>query len=69
VSKNTKRRISSLEREIEEAEAALVTVEDELADPDAWATPERSERSTDRHLAAKRAVEALYEQLSDLESN
>jgi ATP-binding cassette subfamily F protein 3 len=69
VSKNTKRRIATLEREIEEAEAALVTVEDELADPDAWATPERSARSTDRHLAAKRAVEALYEQLSDLESS
>ena len=40
VSKNTKRRIATLERDIAQAEAALATVEDELADPAAWATPE-----------------------------
>ncbi len=46
--------------EIEEAEAALRTVEDELADPSAWATPERSAESSARHEAAKRAVDELY---------
>ena len=50
-----------LEREIELAEAALRAVEDELADPTAWATPEKSAASTARHEEAKRAVEDLYE--------
>ena len=49
-----------LEQEIEAAEAALRAVEDELADPAAWATPESTARSTERHDAAKRAVEELY---------
>jgi ATP-binding cassette subfamily F protein 3 len=51
-----------LEEEIERAEAALRTIEDELADPSAWATPERSADSTARHEAAKRAVDELYKQ-------
>jgi ATP-binding cassette, subfamily F, member 3 len=67
VSKNTKRRIATLERDIEQAEAALAGVEDELADPTSWATPEMSERSNERHRAAKRAVEALYEELAGIE--
>jgi ATP-binding cassette, subfamily F, member 3 len=50
-----------LEREIETAEAALRVVEDELSEPAAWSTPEKSADSTARHEAAKRAVEALYE--------
>jgi ATP-binding cassette subfamily F protein 3 len=49
-----------LEREIEAAEAALKALEDELADPAAWSTPQASERSSARHQAAKRAVEELY---------
>jgi ATP-binding cassette subfamily F protein 3 len=49
-----------LEREIEAAEAALRAVEDELADPAAWATPESTARSTERHDVAKRTVEELY---------
>jgi ATP-binding cassette subfamily F protein 3 len=69
MSKNTKRRMAILERDIEQAEAALAAVEDDLADPDAWATPARSERSTDRHRAAKRAVEELYEELASLEGS
>ena len=68
VSKNTKRRIATLERAIQEAENGLATVEDELADPSAWATPERSAESTERHQAAKRAVEELYEELSQHET-
>jgi ATP-binding cassette subfamily F protein 3 len=53
-------RSGSIEREIEAAEAALRAVEDELADPGAWATPEVSAASTARHEAAKHAVEGLY---------
>jgi ATP-binding cassette subfamily F protein 3 len=49
-----------LEQQIEAAEAALRALEDELADPAAWATPEASARSTKRHERAKRAVEELY---------
>jgi ATP-binding cassette subfamily F protein 3 len=51
-----------LEDEIAVAEAALRAVEDELADPAAWATPAATERSSRRHEEAKRAVEQLYEQ-------
>jgi ATP-binding cassette, subfamily F, member 3 len=51
---------SKLERQIDAAEAALRTLEDELADPAAWATPEASARSAERHEQAKRAVEELY---------
>jgi ATP-binding cassette subfamily F protein 3 len=54
------RRQADLEREIEQAEAALAALEDELADPSAWATPKKSTESTERHEAAKRAVEELY---------
>jgi ATP-binding cassette, subfamily F, member 3 len=50
-----------LEREIEEAEAALKAVEDELADPSAWSTPQRTARATKRHEQAKRAVDELYQ--------
>jgi ATP-binding cassette, subfamily F, member 3 len=51
----------SLEAEIEAAEAALRAVEDELADPAAWSTPEATARSTARHDEAKRVVAELYE--------
>jgi len=50
-----------LESEIEAAEAALATIEDELSDPAAWATPEATLRSTERHEAAKAHVAALYD--------
>jgi ATP-binding cassette, subfamily F, member 3 len=50
-----------LESEIEAAEAALATIEDELSDPAAWATPEATVRSTERHEAARARVAALYE--------
>jgi ATP-binding cassette subfamily F protein 3 len=49
-----------LEAEIEAAEAALRSVEDELGDPAAWGTAARSAESTARHEAARRAVEELY---------
>ncbi len=50
-----------LESEIEAAEAALRVVEDELSDPAAWASPEATARSTERHEAAKQLVSDLYE--------
>ncbi len=50
-----------LEREIEAAEAALRAIEEELADPAAWAGAEAAARSTARHEAATRTVDELYE--------
>ncbi len=50
-----------LECEIEEAEAVLKALEDELADPVAWSTPQRTARATKRHEQAKRAVDELYQ--------
>ncbi len=49
-----------LEEQIEAAEAALKEIEDELADPTAWANSERAAASTARHAAAKQAVDELY---------
>jgi ATP-binding cassette subfamily F protein 3 len=51
---------AKLEQQIERAEAALLTIEDELSDPSAWETPERSAASSARLEAAKRAVDELY---------
>ena len=62
-SKNRQKRIASLEREVEQAEAALKELEDELADPSAWASPTGSERSAKRHAEAKGRIESLYEEL------
>jgi len=50
-----------LEAQIEAAEAALRVIEDELADPAAWATPEATARSSARHEEAKLKVTELYE--------
>jgi ATP-binding cassette subfamily F protein 3 len=55
-------RTGSLEEQIEAAEAQLRALEDELADPAAWATPEASARSTARHEEARRSVAELYAQ-------
>jgi ATP-binding cassette subfamily F protein 3 len=59
-SKNALRREEQLQKAVEEAEAALRAVEEELADPAAWATKYESAKSEARHTAAKRAVEAAY---------
>jgi ATP-binding cassette, subfamily F, member 3 len=60
---SAKRDQERLEQQIEEAEAALRTLEDELADPAAWAGAQASARSAARHEEAKRTVEELYERL------
>jgi ATP-binding cassette, subfamily F, member 3 len=59
-SKNQRRRAERLEKDIERAEAALKGLEEELAEPSAWSTPERSADSTQRHEAAKAALQGLY---------
>src|SRR5215204_3404479 len=62
-SKNQRRRAERLEQEIERAESALKALEEELADPGAWSSPERRAKSTRRHEKAKAAVERLYAEL------
>jgi ATP-binding cassette subfamily F protein 3 len=66
-SKNAQRKQADLEKAVERAEAELATLEDELADPAAWATKYESAKSTARHTAAKRAVEAAYAALTEHE--
>jgi ATP-binding cassette subfamily F protein 3 len=66
-SKNALRKIETIEREIERAEAGLRELEDELADPAAWSSPGRAERAGERHEAATREVQDLYEQLDAAE--
>jgi ATP-binding cassette, subfamily F, member 3 len=68
-SKNRQREQAKLERAVEAAEAALATLEDELADPGAWATKYESGKSQARHTAAKRAVEDAYAQLEAFEAS
>jgi ATP-binding cassette subfamily F protein 3 len=65
-SKNRLRDQQKAERAVEEAEAALRAVEDELADPAAWATQYESAKSQARHTAARRAVEEAYTRLEAL---
>ncbi len=66
-SKNAIRKVATIEREIERAEAELRSVEDELADPSAWSNPGRARRAGERHEAAKQAVQDLYERLEEAE--
>jgi ATP-binding cassette subfamily F protein 3 len=65
-SKNRLREQRKAEQAIEAAEAALSRLEDELADPAAWATRYESAKSQARHTAARRAVEEAYTQLEQL---
>jgi ATP-binding cassette subfamily F protein 3 len=66
-SKNAVRAQRELERRIEKAEAAMRALEDELADPSAWASPSSSARSSERHTHAKRELDELYAQLEKTE--
>jgi ATP-binding cassette, subfamily F, member 3 len=65
-SKNRLRDQQKAERAVEEAEAALRALEDELADPAKWATQYESAKSQARHTAARRAVEEAYTRLEAL---
>ncbi len=65
-SKNRLSAQEKAERAVEAAEAALVELEVELADPEAWASRYEAAKSEARHTAAKRAVEAAYATLGEL---
>jgi len=54
------------EQAIEQAEAAMAALEQDLADPAAWASKYESAKSEARHTAAKRAVEEAYARLEAL---
>ncbi|MCW3018699.1 MAG: family ATP-binding cassette protein [Solirubrobacterales bacterium] len=54
------------ERVVEQAEAALKTLEAKLTDPAAWASRYESAKSEARHTAATRAVEDAYARLETL---
>ncbi|HXR28018.1 MAG TPA: ABC-F family ATP-binding cassette domain-containing protein [Solirubrobacteraceae bacterium] len=65
-SKNRLSAQEQAERAVEQAEAAMRDLEDELADPAAWATRYESAKSEARHTAARRAVEDAYARLEAL---
>jgi ATP-binding cassette subfamily F protein 3 len=67
-SKNRVREQAEAEQAVEQAEAALRALEQELADPGAWATKYETAKSEARHTAAKRTVEAAYERLETLDA-
>ena len=58
--RTTSPKAKKLEQQIEAAEAALASLEIELADPSAWNDPRTSAKSTARHAEAKKKVEELY---------
>jgi ATP-binding cassette subfamily F protein 3 len=61
-SQKAAKRVARLERQIEQAEAALRETEEELSDPAAWSSPGRVERAEKSHAEAKRKVEGLMAQ-------
>jgi ATP-binding cassette, subfamily F, member 3 len=65
-SKNRLSAQAAAEQAVERAEAAMRELEDQLADPAAWATQYESAKSEARHTAARRAVEAAYAHLEAL---
>ncbi|HEY3959405.1 MAG TPA: ABC-F family ATP-binding cassette domain-containing protein [Solirubrobacteraceae bacterium] len=65
-SKNRLTAQQQAEQAVEQAEAAMRALEDELADPAAWATQYESAKSEARHTAARRAVEEAYARLETL---
>ncbi len=65
-SKNRLTEQQQAERAVEDAEAVMRALEDELADPAAWVTQYESAKSEARHTAARRAVEEAYARLEAL---
>ena len=59
-SKNRIADAERLEREVEAAEAAFRSLEDELADPSRWTDPGRAAESSRRHERARRELDDLY---------
>ncbi len=67
--KPSKNRLSAqeqAEQAVEEAEAEMRALEEELSQPAAWATRYESAKSEARHTAARRAVEDAYARLEAL---
>jgi ATP-binding cassette, subfamily F, member 3 len=62
------RRAGRLAEAIELAEADLKELEEELADPTVWSTPEKAERAEKRHRAAKEALADLFERWEEAEA-
>jgi len=58
--KRAARKAGRLAERIEQAEAELRQIEDELSDPGAWASPGRAERASERHAGAKQTLADLY---------
>jgi ATP-binding cassette subfamily F protein 3 len=65
-SKNRLSAQEQAERAVEDAEAAMRSLEEELSAPAAWATRYESAKSEARHTAATRAVEDAYARLESL---
>ncbi len=65
-SKNRLSAQQKAEHAVEQAEAALAQLEQELTDPALWATRYEAAKSEARHTAARRAVEAAYAELEAL---
>ncbi len=61
------KKAAKLEQRIERAEAKLREVEEELADPAAWANPDRAAQAETRHAAAKREVEQLLKKWEEVQ--
>ena len=61
-SKNALRKVGELEKAVEQAEAALRELEEELADPGAWASASAADRAGKRHQAAKDELDRLMEE-------
>jgi len=66
--RSAERKAARLAEQVEATEVELRALEDELADPDAWSTPERAERANERHEAAKRKLAELYERWEEAEA-
>jgi ATP-binding cassette subfamily F protein 3 len=67
--KTAARKASRLAEQIEVAEAELRNLEEELADPAAWSTPEKAADASERHEASKLKLAELYEQWEDAEKS
>ncbi len=58
-SKNRRADLARLEREVESAEQDFKRLEDELADPSHWSSPERSAKASARHEKARAKLDEL----------
>ena len=67
-SQKARRRAGRLAEAIELAEAELARLEEELADPGAWSTPEKAERAESRHRDAKEALAELFRRWEEAEA-